>query len=311
MSVLVVGSLNADCVARCDRIPRPGETVTGKSFNISLGGKGANQAFASKRMGSETVMAGAVGKDSFGDRIVSAFAEEGFDTNHIKRADSCTGTCLINVEEGGQNCICVVPGANLDYSPEDLRGVMPALLGASYVVSQFEIGSETVSELARLCKENGKRLILNPAPARKTDKSILDGLFLLTPNETELSALLETDRTFRTVQAYADAARKLLDCGVQNVIVTLGTAGSVLVNREGTEFVPAFRVNAVDTVGAGDAYTGTLASMLDQGYTLKEAMRVATAASALEVQKEGAIPAMPRREDVFAFLREQEKITKA
>ena len=305
MSVLVVGSFIVDCIARCDRAPKLGETVTGNSFNIYLGGKGANQAVASIRMGSATTMVGAIGNDNFGDAFIKCLKEDGFDSKYVKRFDKFTGTSLVTVEESGQNCICMTPGANLDYTKEDLQAVLPVLKEANYVVTQFEMRYEIVEELARMCKANHKKFILNPAPAKVVSDEILDGLFLITPNETELGIVLGSKKEYKTIEDYVEGAKELLAKGVQNVIVTLGTIGSLLVNKDGYELVPAFKVKAIDTVGAGDSYTGSLVAMLDQGYSLKDAMKIATAVAALEVQKNGAIPAMPKKEEVFAFLKER------
>lgn len=305
MSVLVVGSFIVDCIARCDRAPKLGETVTGNSFNIYLGGKGANQAFASIRMGSKTTMVGAIGVDNFGDQFIKCLEEDGFSTKYVKRFEKFTGTSLVTVEENGQNCICMTPGANLDYTKEDLQEILAVLKDANYVVTQCEMRYEIVQELAKMCKTNNKKFILNPAPARLIDDDVLDGLFLITPNETELGIVLGSNKEYKTIEDYVDGAKKLLAKGVLNVIVTLGTVGSLLVNNDGYELIPSFKVKAIDTVGAGDSYTGSLASMLDQGYSLKDAMRIATAVAALEVQKNGAIPAMPYKEDVFNFLKEK------
>jgi len=304
MSVLVVGSFVVDCIARCDRAPEAGETLVGNSFNIFLGGKGANQAVASIRMGAKTYMAGAVGNDTFGKQFFDTLKADGFDTSVIKTIDgNFTGTSLVTVEETGQNRIVMTPGANLEYYPEDLAKIENVIKECDYVVTQFEMRYDIVTELAKLCKKYGKKFILNPAPAHHITDDVLDGLYLITPNETELGLII--DRNITNMDEYVDGAKVLLEKGVQNVIVTLGTQGSLLVNKDKTQLIPAFKVKAIDTVGAGDSFTGSLSAMLDQGYTLENAMRVATAVAALEVQKNGAIPAMPKKEEVFNFLKEK------
>lgn len=301
MSVVVVGSFIVDCIARCNRAPLAGETVVGNSFNTYLGGKGANQAFAAKRMGSDTLMIGAVGNDNFGNQFFDVMNNEGFDTSVVKVGSKFTGTSLVTVEESGQNRIVMTPGANLEYTKDDLRKVEKVISKANYVVTQCEMQYEIVTELAKICKENNLKLILNPAPARSLDDEVLDGLYLITPNETELGIII--GRTLETLDDYIEGAKVLLNKGVENVIVTLGTVGSLLVNKDETELVKSYKVKAIDTVGAGDSYTGSLSAMLDQGYSLKEAMKIATAVAALEVQKNGAIPAMPYKEDVFKFIK--------
>ena len=303
MSVLVVGSFITDCIATCKRAPEAGETLVGNTFNTYLGGKGANQAFAAKRMGSETLMVGAVGKDNFGNMFYECLAQEGFDTSVVVSKDNSTGTSLVTVEESGQNRICMVPGANFDYTVEDLLKIEDRIANSDIIVTQCEMQYEIVVELAKLAKKHGKKFILNPAPARHLDDEVLNGVYLITPNETELGIII--DRELVTLEDYIEGAKVLLAKGVQNVIVTLGTVGSLLVNNEGHKLVPAFKVKAIDTVGAGDSFTGSLSAMLDQGRSLLDAMQIATAVAALEVQKCGAIPAMPYRNDVFEFLKEK------
>lgn len=301
MSVLVVGSLNVDCTARCDRAPEAGETVQGNSFNTYLGGKGANQAFACKRMNSTTIMAGAVGNDNFGEKYLQTLKEEGFDTKYIKVVNNSTGTALIITEESGQNRICIVAGANHDYSVNDLKQIENVIKNSNVVVAQLEIKYDVVKELSNICAKHNVKFILNPAPARELDDELLKNVYLLTPNETELGIIVHKKIT--NLEEYINGAKDLLNKGVQNVIVTLGTNGSLLVNKDGYELVPACKVKAIDTVGAGDSFTGALASQIDQGKSLLEAMRVATFVAALEVQRKGAIPAMPYKEEVDNFIK--------
>lgn len=306
MSVLVVGSFIVDCVATCKRAPEAGETVVGDSYNTYLGGKGANQAFASIRMGSKTTMVGAVGNDGFGKQFFETLEKEGFNTKYVKVSDkNSTGVSLVTVEHSGQNRICMTPGANLDYMPEDLLEIEELIKESDIVVTQLEMRYDIASTLARLAKKHGKRFILNPAPAAPIDDETLDGVYCITPNETELGVII--NRKIETMEEYIEGAKVLLNKGCQNVIVTLGTIGSLLVNKEGHTLVPAFKVKAIDTVGAGDSFTGSLSAMLDQGKELKEAMQVATAVAALEVQRNGAIPAMPYKEEVCQFLKDNLK----
>ncbi len=301
MGVLVVGSFIVDCIARCDRAPEAGETVVGNSFHTYLGGKGANQAFASIRMGSPTIMAGALGKDNFGYEFIKTMKDEGFDTRFVKMVDNSTGTSLVTVEESGQNRICMTPGANLDYSLEDLKELEGVIKESNVIVTQLEMRYEIAKELSKFAKKHGKKFILNPAPAREIDDDLLKNVYLITPNETELGIIVH--KKLVSLEDYIDGAKELLKKGVKNVIVTLGTIGSLLVNNEGHQLVKAYKVKAIDTVGAGDSYTGSLASQLDQGKTILEAIEIATAVAALEVQKNGAIPAMPHKNEVEIFIK--------
>lgn len=304
MSVLVVGSFIVDCVATCKRAPEAGETVVGDSYNTYLGGKGANQAFAAIRMGSKTTMVGCVGNDGFGKEFFDTLEAEGFDTSVVKVSNAhSTGVSLVTVEHSGQNRICMTPGANLDYLPEDLDELEDLIKNSDIIVTQLEMRYDVAAYLAKLAKKHGKKFILNPAPAAPIDDETLDGVYCITPNETELGIII--NRKIETMEEYIDGAKVLLDKGCQNVIVTLGTIGSLLVNKDGHTLVPAFKVKAIDTVGAGDSFTGSLSAMLDQGRSLTDAMQIATAVAALEVQKSGAIPAMPFKEDVYKFLEEK------
>lgn len=304
MSVLVVGSFIVDCVATCKRAPEAGETVVGDSYNTYLGGKGANQAFAAIRMGSKTTMVGCVGNDGFGKQFFETLEAEGFDTSVVKVSqNNSTGVSLVTVEHSGQNRICMTPGANLDYYVEDLDKLEDLIKESDIIVTQLEMRYDIAAHLAKLAKKHGKKFILNPAPAREIDDEVISSCYIMTPNETELGIII--NRKIETMDEYIEGAKVLLEKGCQNVIVTLGTVGSLLVNKDGHKLVPAFKVKAVDTVGAGDSFTGSLSAMLDQGREMLDAMQIATAVAALEVQRKGAIPAMPYREEVFKFLEEK------
>ena len=297
MSVLVVGSFVVDLVALCDRAPEAGETLTGKSFNIYLGGKGANQAVAAKRMGADVTMVGCVGCDIFGDDFVKTFVEEGMSTQYIVRTDKArTGCSLVTLETNGQNRICMTPGANLLYTIENLESIEPLIKQAEVVVTQCEMSPEIVDELAKLCKKHSKKFVLNPAPARTFCDETLSACYVISPNETELGVIV--GKQLISDKEYIEAARELLSKGVQNVVVTLGSRGSLLVNNEQTTFVSAMKVKAVDTVGAGDSFTGSLAAFTDEGKDVLASMRLSTIVGGLQVQKHGAIPSMPYRNEL-------------
>ena len=304
MSLIVIGSFVTDCVATCKKAPEAGQTVRGLSFNTYLGGKGANQAVAAKRMGSDVIMIGSIGNDAFGKSFINVFDKEGFDTKYINvSSKEPTGTSLVTVEESGQNRIVMTPGANLDYEADNLDAFKEEFMKASIAICQCEMKYSIIKKVAKMCKETNTKFILNPAPATKIDDEDLDGIYCITPNETELGILIGKEPT--NLDEYIEGAKLLLKKNVGNVIVTLGSFGSVLVNKDGATVVEAYKIKAVDTVGAGDSFTGSLSAMIDQGYSVLEAMKIATAVAALEVQKEGAIPSMPYKKDVFEFINQR------
>lgn len=304
MSVLVVGSFIVDLVARTERAPQAGETVAGLSFDSYLGGKGANQAVAARRMGADVVMAGCVGDDGYGREFIDLFDREGIPARHVKiSAGNKTGCSLVTVETSGQNRICMVAGSNLDYTVEDARALEPTLKDSRVVITQCEMRAEIADEVAAMCKKHGVKFILNPAPARPLCDLTLSATYVLTPNETELGIIVGRD--LKTNADYEQACRTLINKGVQNVVVTLGAAGCLLVNAQTVKYIEGFKVKAVDTVGAGDSFTGSLGALIDEGYSVEDALRVCSAVGALAVQKSGAIPSMPYRRDVEKFIAER------
>lgn len=301
MSVLVVGSFIVDLVARTERAPQAGETVAGISFNSFLGGKGANQAVAARRMGADVVMAGCVGDDGYGADFKKLFKMEGMSADYIKTSKgNTTGCSLVTVELSGQNRICMVAGSNLDYTADDVAALEQLVKNANVVVTQCEMKEEVVPALAALCKKHGVKFILNPAPARRLSDEVLSSVYVLTPNETELGIIV--GKKIETDDEYVSAAKELLQKGVKNVVVTLGSNGCLLVNADTVRHIKSYKVKAVDTVGAGDSFTGSLAALIDEGYTTEAALPVCSAVGALAVLKEGAIPSMPLRKEVDKFL---------
>lgn len=297
MSILVVGSFVTDLVANTDRAPEAGESVIGNSFNRYLGGKGINQAVAAKRIGADVVMVGCIGNDSFGSDFIDMMKKEGLETRYIKISkEKPTGCSLIIVDKSGQNRICMTPGANLDYSVEDLREIEHLVEEADVVVTQCEMLHEIVDELACMCKKHGKKFILNPAPARTLSKEVISSTYVISPNETELGVIVGRD--ILSDEDYIEGAKLLLDQGASNVIVTLGERGSLLVNREKVELVPSIKVKAVDTVGAGDSFTGSLSAFITEGKDILSAMQLSTRVASLQVTRCGAIPSMPYREEI-------------
>ncbi|MFD5704337.1 ribokinase [Streptomyces lasiicapitis] len=288
--IAVLGSINMDLVAYVAKAPQRGETVTGREFRTLPGGKGANQAVAAARAGATVSMIGAVGNDAFGTQLRSALDHSGVDTDLLRTVEGPSGTAHIVVDDDGGNAIVFIPGANdtlTTLSPGDTAEIA----SAAALLLQLEIPMDGVLAAAQAARAAGVRTILTPAPARPLPPELLAATDLLLPNEHEAAALTGLPDP-------ADAARALLD-QVPEVVVTLGAAGSLYVAR-GAEpvTVPARRVTAVDTTGAGDTFAGALAVALCEGNYLPQAASWASAASALSVQRPGAAASMPYRTEI-------------
>ncbi|HEX2994918.1 MAG TPA: ribokinase [Anaerolineales bacterium] len=297
--ILVVGSLNADLVVRTPRFPNPGETISGEDLQIIPGGKGANQAVAAARQGTSVVMVGRVGNDSFGPDLIHNLEQNNVDVSRVQTdPQSATGTAIIVVDGNGQNSIVLSPGANGRVSPADVDCV--SFGGPRLLLLQLEIPVEAVLAAARAAKAGGLRVLLNPAPARPLPDELISLADFLLPNETELSLL--TNQPVNDIASAESAAKTLLARGAQNVIVTLGAQGALIVTSEMTTHIPAFKVDVVDTTAAGDAFIGGLASALLQNKSLAEAVRYGCACGALAATKFGAQPSLPTREEVERFI---------
>ena len=295
---MVVGSTNVDMTVYVNRLPRPGETVGGGRFKQANGGKGANQAVAAARLGGDVLFVTCVGDDINGHALERCFAGEGIDTSAMKFSrTSSTGTALIYVSDDGENCIAVAPGANSELSVDALEALGDTLEGAEYVLLQLEIPSETVYHAVETASSAGTKVILNPAPLSSSIPArILSRLWLITPNATEAEML--TGLPVRTEEGARAAAAELISRGVKNVVITLGSSGSLVCTGKECVMVPARKVEAVDTVGAGDAFNGALVTALSEGRTLMEAARFATVAASISVTREGAQSGDPYRSEV-------------
>lgn len=294
--IVVIGSTNTDMTAFCDRMPLPGETVFGNDFVTGPGGKGANQAVAAKRLGGNVSFICKVGNDIFGENTIRHFKEEGLDTEMIMFSAKPSGVALITVDKGAENSIVVASGANNDYTTEDIEKCKPAIEGCDILLMQLEIPVHAVLRAAKIGHDLGKFVVLNPAPACEIPEEMFGYLSLFIPNETELekySGMPVNDED----SAWA-AAKYLMNKGVGNIIVTMGSKGSLICRGNSKVFVKARKVEAVDTTGAGDCYCGALCVALSEGKDLEEAAEFATKASALSVQKAGAQVAMPYREEL-------------
>jgi ribokinase len=297
--ILVVGSLNADLVVRAPRFPEPGETISGEDLQIIPGGKGANQAVAAARQGISVAMTGRVGNDSFGPELIDNLKHNQVNSDHVQvDPESATGTAIIVVDASGQNSIVLSPGGNGRVGATDLERV--SFADYRLLLLQLEIPIEAVLAAARRAKESGLRVLLNPAPAGALPEELISLPDFLVPNESELSLL--TGKPVSDISSAATAARKLLELRARNVIVTLGANGALIVNKEGTQHVPSFKVDAVDTTAAGDAFIGGFASALLQDRSLEEAVRYGCACGALAATKFGAQPSLPTRAEVEKLL---------
>jgi ribokinase len=304
-SIVVIGSSNTDMVVRTPHIPAPGETVLGGEFMMVAGGKGANQAVAASRLGADVTFVGRVGRDVFGDRSVANIAAAGVVTKYVVRDDEApSGVALICVGEDGENAIVVAPGANARLSPGDVDAAKPAIETCDVMAIQFETPLETVQHAIQLARELGKRIIVNPAPARSVPAGFLSGVDVITPNENEASVLLGWPAH---APFFGDrAARTLLTTlGVRAAIVTLAAKGAVVATSDRVQEIAGRRVKAVDSTAAGDCFTGALAVALAEGQDLGPAVSFANAAAAISVTRMGAQTSMPMRADVESLIRQR------
>jgi ribokinase len=285
--VIVVGSVNVDLVVRAERLPAPGETVTGGRFSRHGGGKGANQAVAAARLGARVAMVGAVGGDDLGEEALGLLEREGIDVAAVARLEAPTGVALIAVDAAGENQIAVAPGANAELDAAAVERTVRAAGPGAVLLSQ-EIPEAAVLAAARAA---GGPIVLNPAPVRPLPGELAELGPILTPNAgeaRELSGEEEPEAAARALAARTGAA----------VIVTLGARGVLVLDGGSVEELPAPAVDAVDTTGAGDAFNGALATALAEGRALRDAVTFAVAAAALSTRAGGAREGMPRRDEV-------------
>jgi ribokinase len=270
--IAVIGSANIDLTTFADRFPKAGETIFGQKFDLGFGGKGANQAVASRLCGAEVFMVARVGNDLFGPATIENFKTLGIDAAHVKQIEGVSsGVAPIFVDPNGQNRIFVVKGANDLLKPADVDAASDVLKTVDCIVLQFEIPLETVYYSVGFARKNGIRCIVNPAPAQPVDLNALSGLDYFVPNESEAETI--TGMPVRNVEDAKKRAEKLLSGGIKRVILTLGANGSLLAGREGMEHIPAFSVKSVDSTGAGDAFIGSFAVFLAEGMSEREAVR--------------------------------------
>lgn len=293
--IVIIGSSNVDLTVRTAHIPSRGETIFGSDVKMAFGGKGANQAVAVSRLGGDASFITKVGADSYGNMMAENLLKEGMSADTVIRdPHSPSGLAWICVDDNGDNTIIVMPGANGTMTVGDLEPYIPLIKDADYLLMQLETPLDVVSYAASLAYENGVKVVLNPAPAQPLPDALLAKVHILTPNEKECR-LLCSDAASDDVKANAEILRLK---GVRNVIVTLGEKGSFLSGEDGYKEVPAVRVDAVDTVAAGDTFSGALCVALSEGHSMEEAMVFATKASAISVTRFGAQPSVPYRHEI-------------
>lgn len=298
-NICVIGSLNMDLVVNVDTMPKPGQTIIGSNFKEVPGGKGANQAVAMARLNGNVSMIGKVGEDGFGQTLINSLKNDKVDTTYIQTSKGATGVALITVDKNAQNSIVVSPGANFEVKEDDIDNNIEAIKNSDIVVLQLETPLDTIKYALNKAKELNKYTILNPAPAVKLDDEIIKNVDLLTPNETELEII--SGVSIESEEDIQKAAQIMIEKGVKELIVTLGSKGSLYINKEKSMFKKAYKVEAVDTTAAGDSYTGALAVALSQDKGMEEAMDFASKVGALSVLKEGAQSSLPTLEDVENF----------
>jgi ribokinase len=302
--IVVVGSVNTDMVVKGKRLPGPGETVSGGSFLMAGGGKGANQAVAAARLGGEVTLVAKVGQDMLGDQAIANFGREGILTDCILRSPSeHTGVALILVDDAGENLISVASGANHALTPDEIDRVANRITAADMLVLQLETPVETVFRAAMIAFDAGVPVILNPAPAAPLPDRLLACVTYLTPNETETELL--TGIAVRDEDSAREAAERLLASGTRHVIVTLGAKGAQMTDSAGTLLVPSTPVDAVDTTAAGDAFNGGLAWALAGGMALQQAVRQACLVGALSATRLGAQPSLPTKAELDQFMKSE------
>ena len=303
-TIIGPGSSNVDVTGYAPRVPAAGETVMGTELKIGPGGKGLNQITAARRAGSDVVFISRYGNDAFGSILKECYNSEGISETHITCAEGEQTACaIIEIDQGNaQNRIMVIPGTNQNLTADLVKAAEEDFAACDAVLTQLEIPFESVTAAKELAAKYNKPFILNPAPFCPLPDGWLDGVDWITPNETE-AALLTGVTIERIPEDAARAAQKLLDMGVKNVVITLGTHGAYWTNGTDACHVPGIKVDAVDTTGAGDTFNGALATAIGEGFPVADALRFANAAAAISVTRHGAAVSCPTRAEIEEMVR--------
>jgi ribokinase len=295
--VTVVGSYIVAVVMDVDRLPVEGESVIGRNYHTTFGGKGSNAAVSAARLGADTYFLGKVGCDAFAAEFIAMLEREGVHRDEVLYSDDLpTGIGIILFNSKGTNLIAIDPGANGQFSPSDVSEHVQIIRDSAVIVSPLEIPLDTALASAKVAKEHDVKAILNPAPACDLRHSDLSCLFALTPNETESRTCLGLPAS--ALAKEEDLAIALLDLGPENVILTCGAQGLVWASRNGLKRVPALAVNPVDTVGAGDAFNAGLAVGLSEGQSMLQAIAMGVTTASLSTEKRETLASYPYRAEV-------------
>ena len=302
--LIVLGSVNVDHILNVPKFPKPGETLSGSNYKISFGGKGANQAVAAGRLGANIQFIAAVGNDELGNKIKQQLNNDNINTCSVACIEGQnTGVALILVNAQGENQIAIHAGANAQVTTEYLLKYKEDIINADAILMQLETPLATIEQAAKLAKQHQTQVILNPAPAQKLSDDLLKHIDIITPNETEAEYL--TGIKVLTEQDAEQAAMILHKKGIETVIITLGSKGAWVSSAQRGAIIAGFKVQVIDTIGAGDTFNGMLVTALLEGKTLEQAVKYAHAAGALSVTKPGAQTAVPFRNEVEEFLEQQ------
>ncbi len=298
--ILVIGSSNTDLIGTVKCFPKAGETIIGKSFLQSMGGKGANQAVAAHKSGGDVKFITCLGRDANGQNALKYYNDQGLDVSlSLIVDDTPSGTAIILVDENGENCIIITPGANKMLTSDYIFKVGKAIIESDIVLMQMEIPYSTVETVCELAHKNHKRVMLNVAPACQCSENLMKKIDILVVNETEAEAISGEKIEISGEEVVID---KLLAMGVKSVVLTLGKKGCLLKNSQQVLYVPAFIVEALDSTAAGDTFCGALAAELSKGHDWDDALKFATAASAICVTRMGAQPSIPSEKEILEFL---------
>jgi ribokinase len=299
--VVVVGSYNTDMTIKTKKLPGPGETVIGGHFSTGGGGKGANQAIAAARIGAEVTFVARVGNDLLGSEGIKRLNEEHINTKYIYRDNELpTGVAFIVVDDKGENSIVVASGANANLSPTDVESASDEISSADILLIQLESPIESVYASIKSAHDNGVTVILNPAPAQGLDNHILKYVDIITPNIVEAEML--TGIKVTDVNSLQSIVNRFFDYGINDVIITLGSKGYFAGAHDAMKIIPALKVAPIDTTGAGDVFSGSLAAFLSEGMTIEKAARMANAAASVSVTRLGAQDGAPKRVEIENFV---------
>ena len=300
---LVIGSLNMDMTVKVEELPKLGETIFGNDFYESCGGKGANQAVAVSKLGMKTEMIGMVGKDSQGEKLIQNLNKYGIISDNVIKSNELTGRAIITVDKKGDNNIIVIPGSNFKITKEHIQAKQDVIASSDVVILQNEIPSETVEFSLLKAKELGKITIFNPAPARKLSGEVFKNTDYLILNETEMEEIFEIK--FNDEKYTEKISIKKKEYGIKNIILTLGDKGSILFSEDNNiKKYDVYKVKAVDTTAAGDSFIGAFTMKICEIGNPDEAIKYATAVSAIVVTRQGAQDSIPTREEIEKFIEE-------